>query len=180
MVLAKPLCYAFWLVCLPVLRETSSGIMRHSVLCIPDFRLDCYFLGHKPGLKLELTPLENLTWRLQITNNPVNEKVLQAALAKVQLAGFEDIPCGHLSAGQLRRVALAGLLASKAKLWVLDEPFTAIDVEGVTWLESLLYEHANNGGMVMLTSHQALQNTCGQLRKIRLEDYAGAADESLF
>ncbi|OED41408.1 hypothetical protein ACH42_14170 [Endozoicomonas sp. (ex Bugula neritina AB1)] len=142
-----------------------------------DFRLDCYFLGHRPGLKLELTPMENLYWRLQITNNTPNESVLLASLEKVQLAGFEDIPCSHLSAGQLRRVALAGLLASKARLWILDEPFTAIDVDGVAWLEGLLYEHSAKGGMVMVTSHQPLQNINGQLRKIRLEAFSGGRHE---
>ena len=142
-----------------------------------DFRLDCYFLGHRPGLKLELTPMENLVWRLQITNNVPETQLLLDALEKVQLAGFEDIPCSHLSAGQLRRVALAGLLASKARLWILDEPFTAIDVDGVAWLEGLVYEHAANGGMVMLTSHQPLQNSSGKLRKIRLEDFAGGGHE---
>ena len=137
-----------------------------------DFRLNCYFLGHHPGLKLELTPIENLNWRLQITNNQPDVARLQAALDKVQLSGYEHIPCSHLSAGQLRRVALAGLLASQARLWILDEPFTAIDVDGVAWLETLLYEHIDRGGMVLVTSHQALSNVNGQLRKLRLEHFS--------
>ena len=124
--------------------------------------------------------MENLDWRLQITNNAPEKSVLLAALEKVQLAGFEDIPCSHLSAGQLRRVALAGLLASKARLWILDEPFTAIDADGVAWLEERFYEHSAKGGMVIVTSHQSLQNSDGKLRKIRLEAFAGAChDRSL-
>ena len=155
-----------------------KGQLLHKVYA--DFRLDCYFLGHKPGLKLELTPVENLFWRLQINNIMPDHAILLSALDKVQLSGFEDIPCNHLSAGQLRRVALAGLLASKARLWILDEPFTAIDVDGVIWLESLLYDHAANGGMVMITSHQPLQDPQKKLRKIRLEhftrsSYAGSS-----
>ncbi len=141
-----------------------------------DFRLACYFLGHRPGLKLELTPLENLVWRMQIANQSPSSDVLHEALERVQLGGYEDVPCEHLSAGQLRRVALAGLLASKARLWILDEPFTAIDVDGVAWLEVLLHEHVESGGMVIITSHQKLSDRSGKLRKIRLEDYPGIID----
>ncbi|MGI2028226.1 cytochrome c biogenesis heme-transporting ATPase CcmA [Endozoicomonas acroporae] len=136
-----------------------------------DFRLDCFFLGHKPGLKLDLTPLENLVWRARLANTIINRKVLLAALDRVQLAGYEDVPCSHLSAGQLRRVAFAGLIASPARLWILDEPFTAIDIEGVSWLERLFDEHAHQGGMVLVTSHQALNDRQGKLRKLNVEHF---------
>ncbi len=141
-----------------------------------DFRLDCFFLGHKPGLKLDLTPLENLIWRLRLSNSAVHPDHLLQALERVHLAGYEDIPCSHLSAGQLRRVAFAGLIASEARFWILDEPFTAIDVEGVAWLEGLLDEHRACGGMVLITSHQALSNRQGSLRKLSLEP-SGACHE---
>ncbi len=140
-----------------------------------DFRLDCFFLGHKPGLKLDLTPLENLAWRSRLANTTVSREGLLAALHRVHLAGYEDIPCSHLSAGQLRRVAFAGLIASQARLWILDEPFTAIDAEGVAWLEGLFDEHASQGGMVLVTSHQPLSNLKGDLRKLRLEAFAAEA-----
>ena len=134
-----------------------------------DFRMNCFFLGHKPGLKLGLTPLENLIWRLRLNNSAVQRDHLLPALERVQLAGYEDIPCSHLSAGQLRRVLFAGLIACQASFWILDEPFTAIDVEGVAWLEGLLDEHVANGGMVLITSHQALNDRQGLLRKLSLE-----------
>ncbi len=137
-----------------------------------DFRLDCFFLGHKPGLKLDLTPLENLTWRAKLANTAINREVLLSALDRVQLTGYEDIPCSHLSAGQLRRVAFAGLIASRARLWILDEPFTAIDIEGVSWLERLFDEHTQHGGMVLITSHQPLNDRQGKLRKLNLERFA--------
>ena len=141
-----------------------------------EFRLSCFFLGHKPGLKLELTPVENLRWRLQVASSyPQRQKIL-AALEQVQLAGYEDVPCAHLSAGQLRRVALAGLLASEVRLWILDEPFTAIDVNGVAWLERQILAHAERGGMVLVTSHQLLQLCAERLRKMALEDYQGGMD----
>ncbi|MGB1272041.1 MAG: cytochrome c biogenesis heme-transporting ATPase CcmA [Endozoicomonas sp.] len=140
-----------------------------------DFRLACYFLGHRPGLKLELTPLENLSWRLQLANSPAAHTALYEALEKVGLSGYEQVPCSHLSAGQLRRVALAGLLACCATLWILDEPFTAIDVDGVSWLESLLSDHGERGGMVLVTSHQPLKAPRGHLRKLKLESFSGAS-----
>nr|WP_306671084.1 cytochrome c biogenesis heme-transporting ATPase CcmA [Endozoicomonas sp. SESOKO1] len=137
-----------------------------------DFRLNCFFLGHKPGLKLDLTPLENLVWRARLANTIISREALLCALDRVQLAGYEDIPCSHLSAGQLRRVAFAGLIASRARLWILDEPFTAIDIEGVSWLESLFDEHTHHGGMVLVTSHQPLNNCQGKLRKLNVESFA--------
>lgn len=136
-----------------------------------DFRLNCYFAGHQSGLKLELSPVENLNWRLQIANQfPKNEQVL-TALERVGLAGFEDISCHHLSAGQLRRVALAGLLMSNARLWILDEPFTAIDAEGVHWLKMLFEEHVASGGMLLLTSHQPLNFPDAHFARINVENY---------
>lgn len=136
---------------------------------LAEFRLSCFFLGHKPGLKPELSPVENLRWRLQVVNSyPQPQKIIHA-LGQVQLAGYEDVPCSHLSAGQLRRVALAGLLVSHSRLWILDEPFTAIDVNGVAWLEEQLLSHARKGGMALVTSHQPLKLTSDYLRRILLE-----------
>ncbi|USE39671.1 cytochrome c biogenesis heme-transporting ATPase CcmA [Endozoicomonas sp. SCSIO W0465] len=146
-----------------------------------DFRHNCFFLGHTPGLKLDLTPLENLIWRAKLANTMVNREGLLSALERVQLADYEDIPCSNLSAGQLRRVAFAGLIASKSRLWILDEPFTAIDIEGVSWLESLFDEHLHQAGMVLVTSHQPLNDRRKKLRKLNLEHFAeqGDADEKL-
>ncbi|MCV5737187.1 ATP-binding cassette domain-containing protein, partial [Escherichia coli] len=76
------------------------------------------------------------------------------ALTQVGLAGREDVPVAQLSAGQQRRVALARLWLSKQILWILDEPLTAIDKQGVKVLEALFAQHADNGGIVMLTTHQ--------------------------
>ena len=159
--------------------DYSGEIFWHSrplVDVLAEFRLSCFFLGHKPGLKLELTPVENLRWRLQLANTYPQPRKIFYALRQVQLAGYENIPCSHLSAGQLRRVALAGLLASEARLWILDEPFTAIDANGVSWLEQRLLTHVEQGGMALVTSHQSLQIAVGRLRKIALEKYQGSMD----
>ncbi|MCV5887471.1 ATP-binding cassette domain-containing protein, partial [Escherichia coli] len=84
--------------------------------------------------------------------------------------GREDVPVAQLSAGQQRRVALARLWLSKQILWILDEPLTAIDKQGVKVLESLFASHADNGGIVVLTTHQDMFSDSPKLRKIKLGD----------
>ena len=142
-----------------------------------DFLLNSCFLGHRSGVKPELTPLENLSWQHQLSGRRELMSV-QDALVRANLAGYEDIPCYQLSAGQHRRVALAGLLLSRAMLWILDEPFTAIDAEGVNWLESLIEEHACQQGMTLITSHQPLSGTIKNVKQLQLENYSpGASHE---
>jgi heme exporter protein A len=88
---------------------------------------------------------------------PVTDDILSQALAGTGLAGFEDVPCRNLSAGQQRRVALARLLIADEPLWLLDEVFTAIDADGVQAIESLLQQRADEGGAVLVTTHHDLQ-----------------------
>ncbi|MDX2464951.1 MAG: cytochrome c biogenesis heme-transporting ATPase CcmA [Porticoccus sp.] len=113
------------------------------------------FLGHLPGLKQSLSPEENLVWwrRLNSSHRSLSNT---EALAHMGLQGYEDIPCFQLSAGQQRRAALSRLLITEAPLWVLDEPFTAIDKQGVSELEILLTTHAEKGGIIILSTHQDL------------------------
>ncbi|MCC2637394.1 MAG: ccmA [Moraxellaceae bacterium] len=117
------------------------------------FRAAFSWLGHQPGLKLMLSPRENLEWLLRLRGLPGVEDAILNALARVDLYGYEDVPVAHLSAGQKRRVALARLFLEGRPLWILDEPFTAIDRAGVTELEGWLRQHAEAGGMVLLTTH---------------------------
>lgn len=84
------------------------------------------------------------------------------------LAGKEDIPAGKLSAGQQRRVALARLWLSQHPLWILDEPLTAIDKQGIKVIEALFMEHTSNGGMVLFTTHQDMFTDNDLLKTIRL------------
>ncbi|EAO4710140.1 ATP-binding cassette domain-containing protein [Salmonella enterica] len=84
------------------------------------------------------------------------------------LAGFEDVPVAQLSAGQQRRVALARLWLTRAALWVLDEPFTAIDVNGVARLTRRMAAHTAQGGMVILTTHQPLPGAADTVRRLVL------------
>lgn len=117
-----------------------------------DFSVHTSYVGHHDGLKGDCTPLENLTLSHALSGA---EKKLspQEALIIVGLKGFDHQLCRTLSAGQRRRVALARLLTSPSKLWILDEPFTAIDKSGINELEKLIADHVSTGGMVILTSH---------------------------
>ncbi|HSC66868.1 MAG TPA: cytochrome c biogenesis heme-transporting ATPase CcmA [Cellvibrio sp.] len=131
-----------------------------------EFAGDSLYLGHLPGIKKALTPAENLDWYKAQSGASV---AINDALAAVGLYGYEDTPCYQLSAGQLRRVALARLHLSRARIWILDEPFTAIDKAGVGQLEELIACQCANGGLVILTSHQDL--SLPQLRLVNLQDY---------
>lgn len=133
------------------------------------FHEDLLFLGHSTGVKRELTAYENLRFYLSVhSHSPVDKETVYGALTKVGLAGREDVPVAQLSAGQQRRVALARLWLSQHKLWILDEPLTAIDKQGVKVLESLFLNHAERGGIVMLTTHQDMFTDNPKLRKIKL------------
>lgn len=159
------------------LMRLLAGLLPHSVGEVywqgkpiqderEEFLQSMLFIGHLSGIKADLTPLENLSWfaALEGLND---ELLLEQALQQVGLQGYEDHPCQQLSAGQKRRVALARLLFTQRPLWLLDEPFTALDKDGVAAMESLLLSHVNQGGAVILTSHHALESLPG-LRKVRL------------
>lgn len=115
------------------------------------------YVGHHHGVKGELTPEENLRVAKALCANPTDISLFDA-LEQVGLYGFEDVPARTLSAGQQRRVGLARLLISKAPLWILDEPFTALDKKGIACIESLIENHATQGGIVVLTSHHPVKN----------------------
>jgi heme exporter protein A len=132
------------------------------------FHQNLLFLGHQTGVKKDLSGLENLQFYQSVFGLSHDRQTLFDALAQVGLAGREDIPVSQLSAGQQRRVALARLWLTNQKLWVLDEPLTAIDKQGVKVLESLFLSHANQGGTVLLTTHQDLFINNPKLRKITL------------
>lgn len=113
------------------------------------------WIGHAAGIKDVLTAEENLSW-LSALHHPATRESIWQALAAVGLKGFEDVPCHTLSAGQQRRVALARLYLDGPPLWILDEPFTALDKQGVAQLEEHLARHCEQGGMVVLTTHHTL------------------------
>ncbi|MBR9907117.1 MAG: cytochrome c biogenesis heme-transporting ATPase CcmA [Gammaproteobacteria bacterium] len=129
------------------------------------------FIGHKPAVKAELTALENLQFQSRLDGVTLDDP--WQLLETVGLLGLEDIPAQQLSAGQQRRIALARLFYSQAKLWILDEPFTALDTRGIDLLHQRFAEHLEHGGALLLTSHQPLTWSGERLQRLRIE----AADE---
>jgi heme exporter protein A len=113
------------------------------------------YIGHANALKDDLTATENLAFACGIAGLTVPYERVHAALARFGLAGCERLPVRSLSQGQRRRAALARLAVGEAQpLWILDEPFAALDAAGIDLVQSLASEHLARGGMVVLTTHQ--------------------------
>lgn len=121
-----------------------------------EYQQALFFLGHSPAINRTLTPMQNLRWFCALQGF-ADDAAIRAALAEHGLAGYEDIPCYQMSAGQQRRVSLSRLLLSPAPLWIIDEPFTALDKQGVAELEQRISHKAQSGGAVILTTHHSLQ-----------------------
>ena len=118
------------------------------------------------GVKLDLTPRENLAVARGL-GKPSGIS-LDAALEKVDLYSFEDVLTRNLSAGQQRRLALARLLVTDTVLWILDEPFTSLDVHGIKVIEELLEQHTAKDGMLAVTSHHAVNLNDTSVQRINL------------
>ncbi len=129
-----------------------------------DFTRHLLYLGHKPAVKSLLTPYENLQFYYRMHHKEHEGERIWQALEEVSLIGYEDIPVCQLSAGQQRRANLARLWLSEATLWILDEPFTAIDIAGVNRLTERFHQHAKQGGIILFTSHQAMSGHFGSLK----------------
>ncbi|MGH8119179.1 MAG: cytochrome c biogenesis heme-transporting ATPase CcmA [Gammaproteobacteria bacterium] len=120
-----------------------------------DFYKDLSYIGHVNGIKTELTVLENLVvaGALAAANNGLS---LHEALARVGLAEYEHTPARKLSSGQRRRLALARLLIADPGLWILDEPFTALDDYGKRLMRDMIAAHAAFGGITVLATHESV------------------------
>ena len=126
------------------------------------------YLGHHNAIKDELNALENLRINAGIAGCEIDDAQALAALRRMGLRGKERLPVKVLSQGQRRRVGLARLLVTSATLWVLDEPLTALDVGAVGLMQELIGEHLSKGGMVIFTTHQPLQVSGVQTRRLSL------------
>lgn len=124
------------------------------------FLRNSLYLGHLAGIKAGMTVAENLRYCAAIRGIGLPSERLAMALKLVSLSGYEEVMCHSLSAGQQRRVALARLFTEPALLWLLDEPFTAIDQRGVGELEQWIVAHHQRGGVTILTTHHALTLDC--------------------
>ena len=133
-----------------------------------EFAADVVYIGHKNGIKDDLTGIENLRIACRLDGMALSEAQAWDALEAIGLRGHEDLPVRVLSQGQKRRVALARLLVNEAPLWVLDEPFTALDKAAVQLLQTVIRDHVSAGGMAILTTHQEVELTSGEVKRLRL------------
>lgn len=120
------------------------------------YRRQTVFLGHRDALKEDLTALENILMFAALDDVVLSTEQALVLLWRFGLKGREDLPVYCLSAGQKKRVLMARIVTRKARLWILDEPFNALDVGAVQILRNLIAEQLQNGGLVVLTSHQEL------------------------
>ena len=122
-----------------------------------DYRRELEYCGHSTALKDDLSAVENLRAACALAGRSLDRGETLGALERAGIgAATAGLPVRSLSQGQRRRVALARLAQSEAKLWALDEPFAALDAGGTDWLRGLIEKHVAAGGLVLLTSHQAL------------------------
>ena len=118
----------------------------------PELRAEIQYIGHAGGVKLDLTPRENLDVAIALGAGATGVSP-SAALARLGIGEPQNVPLRALSAGQRQRVALARLLTCRCTLWILDEPFTALDTQGVAIVDAMLRAHVEAGGAAVITSH---------------------------
>ena len=137
---------------------------------ITQLRADYYeqmnYIGHHDGVKRELTCLENL--RLAQAMGKPADIELDDALEQVNLFRYGDTPVSNLSAGQTRRLALARLLVTESKLWILDEPFTSLDKKSMAYFEGLFEQHLQRQGLLVMTSHHDIEMAGSNLQRLNL------------
>jgi len=152
------------------LLEFECGAMRWNGRALhddyPSFRADLAWLSHRVGFKGDLTIVENLAFESGL--RATDDSRMGNALARLGLARLTDLPFRSLSAGQQRRVALARMLLSRAKLWMMDEPFTNLDKAGQSLVADLIAEHLAAGGAAVVASHQYL-DIDGKTRRVLLQ-----------
>ena len=154
------------------LSAAASGEIRWSNETIDELAEDYFrellYLGHAAAIKDELTALENLNLTLQLTGEAASPANAKQALSDAGLKDRLHLPAKYLSQGQRRRVALARLCISQRTLWILDEPFTALDVGAVSWVAQLIANQLERNGIVVFTTHQDVVIPGHTPRKLRL------------
>ena len=133
-----------------------------------DYLSNLTYIGHLNGLKDDLTAMENLQINARLAGEPVGNQSALHALTEIGIARCAKLPVGVLSQGQKRRVSLAKLFLSQATLWVLDEPFAALDTASVLTLASCISAHLARGGMAIITTHQEVVIQAKATQALRL------------
>jgi heme exporter protein A len=131
------------------------------------YHAELAYIGHEPPLKLDLTPTENLRYWVGVRRG-VSPGDIQGALHRVGAPQWSDRPVRTLSAGQKRRVALAGLMLMAAPLWLLDEPTTNLDAQGQQLVAGLIADHLAGGGLVVAAIHHDLGIAAPVVRRLEL------------
>lgn len=157
--------------CLSSLRMADEGEIRWQGESIgdlgPNYMANLSYIGHADGLKLDLTPRENLTSAQSLGPKKAGQDI-EKILERVRLYGLEDVPTRVLSAGQKRRLALARLLLSGAPLWILDEPLSSLDRAGIELFIELLQQHLDQQGLAVLTTHHRIVLQRGGVKQLNM------------
>ena len=133
--------------------ETGSIDYDDTTINSERYNLDFLYLGHLAALSPELSCLENLKYTMRLGNDNLDLD-FSDALKMVGLEKFENELVGKLSAGQKKRIALSLLFITQSKVWLLDEPFSALDSKAIKIIETRVEDHCNSGGICILTTHQ--------------------------
>jgi heme exporter protein A len=154
------------------LSRPSAGVIRWDGSSIrelgDDYRRALTYIGHTNGFHGELTPVENLRMEASLSAGGDDSRI-DAALEQVGLSAYRSFPAKILSQGQKRRLALARLLLGNKPLWILDEPYSALDTSSVKVMMGILTAHLDRGGLAVLTSHQDLNIEVRALFHITLD-----------
>lgn len=133
-----------------VVRWRGRPVMRSRA----DYHAEMSYVGHRESMKADLSPVENLCFDLGLRRD-AGQAVVREALDEVGLTAAAEVPARSLSAGQRRRVSIARCMASRARLWVLDEPYTNLDVAGREFVDEMMTRHLGGDGLVLLVAHQS-------------------------
>jgi heme exporter protein A len=133
-----------------------------------DYFTSLSYIGHRNGLKEELTPIENLRVTSGLAGTQLSQQEATSILSQIGLSGREHLPARLLSEGQRRRTALARLLTCKTSLWVLDEVLTSLDSSAVRFATSLIEEHLNKGGIAVVATHHELDISADSYQRLDL------------
>ncbi len=151
----------------------ANGEVRWQGTAIPqlaeEYSRSVTYLGHRHGIKEELSSLENLRFASALAGFAVRREHAKAALDRLGLAGRQNLPTRFLSEGQRRRSALARLLTCETTIWLLDEVLASLDHAARTLIESLIGEHLDKGGIAILATHQQLHIAAKSIQRLDLE-----------
>ena len=157
-------------ICTGLMQPTEGAIYWNDESindCRYEFQRNVCYVGHHNAVKAGLTALENMQVMHALSGSK-DQPDYETILEQVGLPGMEDVSLNRMSAGQQRRIGLTRIFMTRAKLWLLDEPFNALDKHGKEIIETLIVQHCRNGGMAIFATHQAMEIDAYDLKHIHL------------